>query len=149
VLGISRALTFSLLTASTFTAAGCYRNSLSDCDSAGLDVYRRVVLTWCVAWWYMRCFLTTGFMSDSPAKRIKTDSMSAVALSEKCINQIRVIAAETVQSAKSGHPGAPMGCAPMAHLLWSEVRTSSIGSCQSLLIMLVVVQSHAWSYLVK
>lgn len=29
--------------------------------------------------------------------------------------------AETVQAAKSGHPGAPMGCAPMAHLLWSEV----------------------------
>eukprot|EP00586_Coscinodiscus_wailesii_P005031 CAMPEP_0172486126 /NCGR_PEP_ID=MMETSP1066-20121228/14550_1 /TAXON_ID=671091 /ORGANISM="Coscinodiscus wailesii, Strain CCMP2513" /LENGTH=672 /DNA_ID=CAMNT_0013251873 /DNA_START=296 /DNA_END=2314 /DNA_ORIENTATION=+ len=26
-----------------------------------------------------------------------------------------------VQAANSGHPGAPMGCAPMAHLLWSEV----------------------------
>eukprot|EP00586_Coscinodiscus_wailesii_P014105 CAMPEP_0172506676 /NCGR_PEP_ID=MMETSP1066-20121228/197222_1 /TAXON_ID=671091 /ORGANISM="Coscinodiscus wailesii, Strain CCMP2513" /LENGTH=601 /DNA_ID=CAMNT_0013283813 /DNA_START=228 /DNA_END=2029 /DNA_ORIENTATION=- len=28
-----------------------------------------------------------------------------------------------VQAARSGHPGAPMGCAPMAHLLWSEVMT--------------------------
>ena len=32
--------------------------------------------------------------------------------------------AETVQAAKSGHPGAPMGCAPMAHLLWTEVSLS-------------------------
>jgi len=57
----------------------------------------------------------------SAAKRLKTGDMDSVALAEKCINQIRVTAAETVQSAKSGHPGAPMGCAPMAHLLWSEV----------------------------
>jgi len=56
----------------------------------------------------------------SAAKRLKTSEMD-VELSEKCINQIRVTAAETVQAAKSGHPGAPMGCAPMAHLLWSEV----------------------------
>ncbi|EOD30484.1 transketolase [Emiliania huxleyi CCMP1516] len=26
-----------------------------------------------------------------------------------------------VQAANSGHPGAPMGCAPMAHVLWSGV----------------------------
>ncbi len=31
-------------------------------------------------------------------------------------------AADTVQKADSGHPGAPMGCAPMAHLLFGEVR---------------------------
>eukprot|EP00698_Gefionella_okellyi_P018905 TRINITY_DN5723_c0_g1_i1.p1 TRINITY_DN5723_c0_g1~~TRINITY_DN5723_c0_g1_i1.p1 ORF type:complete len:703 (-),score=174.87 TRINITY_DN5723_c0_g1_i1:571-2577(-) len=34
------------------------------------------------------------------------------------INTIRVVAADIVQKANSGHPGAPMGCAPMAHLLW-------------------------------
>lgn len=28
-------------------------------------------------------------------------------------------------AAKSGHPGAPMGCAPLAHLLWSEVMNYS------------------------
>jgi len=44
-----------------------------------------------------------------------------LALSKKCIDSVRVLSAETVQAAKSGHPGAPMGCAPMAHLLWSEV----------------------------
>jgi len=29
--------------------------------------------------------------------------------------------ADVVQKADSGHPGAPMGMAPMAHILWSKV----------------------------
>jgi len=37
-----------------------------------------------------------------------------------CINTIRVLAADMVEKAHSGHPGAPMGCASIAHLLWSE-----------------------------
>jgi transketolase len=37
------------------------------------------------------------------------------------INTIRLLAADTVQKANSGHPGAPMGMAPVAHLLWSEL----------------------------
>jgi transketolase len=41
-------------------------------------------------------------------------------LEETCINTIRCISADQPQSANSGHPGAPMGCAPLAHLLWSE-----------------------------
>ncbi|KAJ2085767.1 Transketolase [Coemansia sp. RSA 986] len=36
------------------------------------------------------------------------------------INTIRVLAADTVQKANSGHPGAPMGCAPMAHVLFTR-----------------------------
>lgn len=40
---------------------------------------------------------------------------------ELVTNCIRCLAADTVQKAKSGHPGAPMGMAPIAHLLWSEV----------------------------
>lgn len=39
---------------------------------------------------------------------------------EKCINSIRALCADVVQGAKSGHPGAPMGCAAMAHVLWSH-----------------------------
>ena len=31
------------------------------------------------------------------------------------INTIRVLAADAVQKANSGHPGMPMGAAPMAH----------------------------------
>lgn len=39
----------------------------------------------------------------------------------KCVNAVRVLAADTVQKANSGHPGAPMGCAPMAHALWGSI----------------------------
>lgn len=37
------------------------------------------------------------------------------------INTVRCLAADTVQKAASGHPGAPMGCAPMAHVLFGRV----------------------------
>ncbi|KAJ2128480.1 Transketolase [Coemansia sp. RSA 921] len=36
------------------------------------------------------------------------------------IDTIRVLAADMVQAANSGHPGAPMGCAPMAHVLFTQ-----------------------------
>jgi transketolase len=38
----------------------------------------------------------------------------------KCINTIRVLAAEMVQQANSGHPGAPMGLAPLTHVLFTR-----------------------------
>lgn len=41
-------------------------------------------------------------------------------LEKKCVNTIRAVSADQPESAKSGHPGAPMGCAPMAYLLWAE-----------------------------
>ncbi|HHU78455.1 MAG TPA: transketolase [Clostridiales bacterium] len=37
------------------------------------------------------------------------------------INTIRVLSAEGVEKAKSGHPGMPMGAAPMAYTLWARV----------------------------
>ncbi|KAJ2719104.1 Transketolase [Coemansia sp. Benny D115] len=36
------------------------------------------------------------------------------------IDTIRVVSADMVQAANSGHPGAPMGCAPMAHVLFTQ-----------------------------
>ena len=36
-----------------------------------------------------------------------------------CIDAIRILAAEAVQKAKSGHPGMPMGAADMAYALWA------------------------------
>lgn len=42
-------------------------------------------------------------------------------LQKKCINTIRLLAADAVQNANSGHPGMPMGCAPIAHLLYSHI----------------------------
>src|SRR5579862_137591 len=37
-----------------------------------------------------------------------------------CINTIRTLAIDAVQQANSGHPGAPMGLAPVAYCLWQE-----------------------------
>jgi transketolase len=37
-----------------------------------------------------------------------------------CINAIRFLAVDAVQKANSGHPGAPMGAAPMAYVLWDR-----------------------------
>ena len=39
---------------------------------------------------------------------------------QKTINNIRTLAADTVQKAKSGHPGAPMGMAAMAYAVWMQ-----------------------------
>ncbi|NND71250.1 MAG: transketolase [Rhodothermales bacterium] len=39
---------------------------------------------------------------------------------ELCINTIRFLAVDAVQKANSGHPGLPMGCAPMAYTLWKN-----------------------------
>ncbi len=37
-----------------------------------------------------------------------------------CINTIRMLSADGVQKANSGHPGTPMGLAPLAYLLWTQ-----------------------------
>ena len=39
---------------------------------------------------------------------------------DKCINSIRFLAIDGVNKANSGHPGAPMGCAPMSYVVWNE-----------------------------
>ena len=41
-------------------------------------------------------------------------------LDDLCINTIRVLSAECVEKANSGHPGMPMGAAPMAYVLWTK-----------------------------
>lgn len=42
-------------------------------------------------------------------------------IEEKSINTIRLLAADGVQKAKSGHPGMPMGVAPIAYLLYKKI----------------------------
>jgi transketolase len=41
-------------------------------------------------------------------------------LDQLCINSIRVLAIDAVQKANSGHPGMPMGMAPIAYLLFTR-----------------------------
>ncbi len=43
------------------------------------------------------------------------------AIQERSINTIRLLAVDAIQKANSGHPGMPMGCAPLAYLLYSKI----------------------------
>jgi transketolase len=41
-------------------------------------------------------------------------------LDQLCINTIRTLSLDAVQQAESGHPGLPLGAAPMAYVLWTR-----------------------------
>ncbi|HVF43395.1 MAG TPA: transketolase [Pyrinomonadaceae bacterium] len=41
-------------------------------------------------------------------------------LDQLCINTIRALSLDAVQRAESGHPGLPLGCAPVAYALWTR-----------------------------
>ncbi|PKM95512.1 MAG: transketolase [Firmicutes bacterium HGW-Firmicutes-1] len=41
-------------------------------------------------------------------------------LDQETINAIRILSVEAIQKANSGHPGLPMGAAPMAYTLWAK-----------------------------
>ena len=41
-------------------------------------------------------------------------------IDELSVNAIRVLSADAIQKAKSGHPGLPLGAAPMAYELWAK-----------------------------
>ncbi|KAJ6953140.1 hypothetical protein NC652_004974 [Populus alba x Populus x berolinensis] len=49
------------------------------------------------------------------------DATTDTSLVEKSVNTIRFLAIDAVEKANSGHPGLPMGCAPMGHILYDEV----------------------------
>ncbi len=47
--------------------------------------------------------------------------MTSAELDMLTVNTIRVLAADAVQKANSGHPGTPMGAAPTAYALWRRI----------------------------
>src|SRR5665213_1524484 len=53
-----------------------------------------------------------GFSSMKKLKKISLD--------ELCVNTIRTLSIDAVQKADSGHPGLPLGAAPMAYTLWTH-----------------------------
>ena len=51
-------------------------------------------------------------------------------LDELCVNTMRFLAVDAVQEAGSGHPGTPMGAAPMAYVLWDRFLKHNPGDPQ-------------------
>ena len=50
----------------------------------------------------------------------KENNLPKSDLDQLCINTIRALSLDAVQKANSGHPGLPLGAAPMAYVLWTR-----------------------------
>ena len=44
----------------------------------------------------------------------------STSLDSRCIDMLRFLSVDMVQRAHSGHPGLPLGAAPMAYVLWAR-----------------------------
>ena len=51
---------------------------------------------------------------------MQKESDTTPELDQLCINTIRALTIDAVQKAESGHPGLPLGAAPMAYVLWTK-----------------------------
>jgi transketolase len=58
--------------------------------------------------------------SSSKKSVLKKPAVKKTSLTDKAINTIRFLAVDAVEKANSGHPGMPMGMAPIAHTLWTK-----------------------------
>jgi transketolase len=52
---------------------------------------------------------------------IMASSLADLSLDQLSIDTLRLLAVDTVEKAGSGHPGAPLGCAPIAYLLFHKL----------------------------
>jgi transketolase len=48
-------------------------------------------------------------------------TLPALSVDELSIDTLRLLSVDAVEKAKSGHPGAPLGCAPIAYLLYHKL----------------------------
>jgi transketolase len=54
-------------------------------------------------------------------KKHMATSIASLSLDQLSIDTLRLLAVDSVEKAKSGHPGAPLGCAPIAYLLFHKL----------------------------
>jgi transketolase len=52
---------------------------------------------------------------------VQEHSLDQLSLDQLSIDTLRLLAVDAVQKANSGHPGAPLGCAPIAYLLFHKL----------------------------
>src|SRR3989442_7177713 len=57
----------------------------------------------------------TGGLMPAPGAKVSESDVDQLA-----INPIRTLSMDAVQQANSGHPGAPMGLAPVVYCLWQR-----------------------------
>src|SRR5947207_12310011 len=62
-------------------------------------------------------------MSRDPVAPIPATDLDAL-----CVDTLRFLAVDAVQKANSGHPGMPLGAAPMAYVLWTRFLNHHPGS---------------------
>ena len=94
-------------------------------------------------------------MSATPQKETNTTED----LDQLCINTIRALSIDAVQRAESGHPGLPLGCAPLAYVLWTRFLRHnpknpkwanrdrfllSAGHCSMLRYALLYITGYGW-----
>ena len=70
--------------------------------------------------------------------------MTFDAIDQMAVSTIRSLSIEAIQAANSGHPGLPMGAAPMAYVLWNHVmnvnpRLAATGQTVTVLFFLLVM----------
>lgn len=56
-----------------------------------------------------------------------TTTIASTSIDQLSIDTLRLLAVDSVERAKSGHPGAPLGCAPIAYLLFHKLMKHNPG----------------------
>ena len=51
---------------------------------------------------------------------MKKETKAMVSVDQRCVDTVRMLAVDMVEKSKSGHPGMPLGAAPMAYVLWDR-----------------------------